>query len=512
MIKELNIDGFKNLTNESFDLKNLTVLTGLNSTGKSNVIQTLLLLSSAYTREKKSFIKEVVKSFDKFSAIRNKYKNARTITINAKNIDGQAYSISFTINGMNTINTDQTAGDLEYERNFYYLSANRVGQEELALYDENQRFGANGNYTFGYYEQHKDDMVCKNLIRETASFTLQTQLGYWLTHILSVKMDLKTEKITSSNVKVSFDADGITGLSPLNVGSGNSYLAKVLIMLLSAKAGDMVIVKNPEVHLHPKAQAALGDFFCFVARAGVQIIVETHSEHFINKLRYEIYQSRISPGEIVIYYKTAERMLHYYKPPHITCVNQLNRIGFSDKALEQQLAQAGLKSQSLEELCDKTSYKLILDTQNSEYPFVNIYNDSIQSNFTATYLKRAQRKKAQQHIRSLLNDCETIFMYDSFFKDNWRITKRFFKELLPLKKLSVFCTEGHLEGLESEIKAIYDGWIIKKDTHNPGFRKLHDRYLVIDSTIEIILTSGFEYLFDESKDFSYVLRIRNDTQ
>ena len=195
---------------------------------------------------------------------------------------------------------------------------------------------------------------------------------------------------------------------------------------------------------------------------------------------------------------TAERMLHYYKPPHITCVNQLNRIGFSDKALEQQLAQAGLKSQSLEELCDKTSYKLILDTQNSEYPFVNIYNDSIQSNFTATYLKRAQRKKAQQHIRSLLNDCETIFMYDSFFKDNWRITKRFFKELLPLKKLSVFYTEGHLEGLESEIKAIYDGWIIKKDTHNPGFRKLHDRYLVIDSTIETILTSGFENLFDES--------------
>jgi predicted ATPase len=303
MIKELNIDGFKNLTNESFDLKNLTVLTGLNSTGKSSVIQTLLLLSSVYTREKKSFIKEVVKSFDKFPAIRNKYKNARTITINAKNIDGQAYSISLTINGMNTINTDQTAGDLEYERNFYYLSANRVGQEELALYDENQRFGANGNYTFGYYEQHKDDMVCKNLIRETASFTLQTQLGYWLTHILSVKMDLKTEKITSSNVKVSFDADGITGLSPLNVGSGNSYLAKVLIMLLSAKAGDMVIVENPEVHLHPKAQAGLGDFFCFVARAGVQIIVETHSEHFINKLRYEIYQSRISPGEIVIYYK-----------------------------------------------------------------------------------------------------------------------------------------------------------------------------------------------------------------
>jgi hypothetical protein len=183
----------------------------------------------------------------------------------------------------------------------------------------------------------------------------------------------------------------------------------------------------------------------------------------------------------------------------------------SDQALEQQLAQAGLKSQSLEELSDKTLYKLILDTQNSEYPFVNIFNDPIQSNFAATYRKSVQRNKAQQHIRSLLSDCETIFLYDRFFKDNWRTTKKFFKELIPFKKLSVFYTEGHLDGLESEIKAIYNGWNIKKDTHNIDFRNLHDRYLVIDNTIEIILTSGFDYLFDESKDFSYVLRIRNDT-
>jgi predicted ATPase len=303
MIKELYIDGFKNLSNESFALKNLTVLTGLNSTGKSSVIQTLLLLSSVYTREKKSFIKEVVKSFDKFSAIRNKYKNAKIVTINARNMGGQEYNISLSIDGMKTINSDRNAGDLEYEGNLYYLSANRMGQEELALYDENQRFGAHGNYMFGYYEQHKDDMVYESLIRETASLTLQSQLGYWLTNILGMKMDLKTEKITSSNVKVSFDSDGITGLSPLNVGSGSSYLAKVLIMLLSAKAGDMVIVENPEVHLHPKAQAGLGDFFCFIARAGVQVIVETHSEHFINKLRYEIYRSEISTDEVVIYYK-----------------------------------------------------------------------------------------------------------------------------------------------------------------------------------------------------------------
>ncbi len=73
-----------------------------------------------------------------------------------------------------------------------------------------------------------------------------------------------------------------------NVGVGVSQLLPVVVMCLRAQRGDVVLMEQPELHLHPAPQQALGDFLLAMSISGRQLIVETHSEYLINRLRLRI--------------------------------------------------------------------------------------------------------------------------------------------------------------------------------------------------------------------------------
>ena len=74
----------------------------------------------------------------------------------------------------------------------------------------------------------------------------------------------------------------LAGLRAENVGYGVSHSLPVVVALLSAKPGSLVILENPEAHLHPRGQAELAKLIARVAQDGVQVIVETHSDHILN--------------------------------------------------------------------------------------------------------------------------------------------------------------------------------------------------------------------------------------
>ena len=78
-------------------------------------------------------------------------------------------------------------------------------------------------------------------------------------------------------------------------------------MCLRAKRGDILMIENPEIHLHPKAQSKLGEFLTIIANAGVQLIIETHSEHVINKIQYQIFSRNFDNEKLAIYYKENAR-------------------------------------------------------------------------------------------------------------------------------------------------------------------------------------------------------------
>ena len=94
-------------------------------------------------------------------------------------------------------------------------------------------------------------------------------------------------------------------ISPFNLGSGMSYLAKVLILCFLAKPGDVVMIENPEIHLHPRAQSRLGEFFAFLASRGVQLVVETHCKDILNSLHYQLYAEKLKADDVIIYYKAS---------------------------------------------------------------------------------------------------------------------------------------------------------------------------------------------------------------
>ena len=208
--------------------------------------------------------------------------------------------------------------------------------------------------------------------------------------------------------------------------------------------------------------------------------------------------------------KVIESLFSFYKP-HITNIAQLKRIGIIKGSMINSLLSSGLTKQTLLGLSDKTKYKLILDKEKFTYPFVNIFKDEIENNYTATY-KKNPRTKAQEHIKALLKDAYRVFIYDTHIEKQWNYSKKFFTELLPKKDLMIYYTEGHLNNKTGEIKKVYpktltnQGWQILSDSTNKNHRKLHDRYIIIDNKIEIILTSGFDNLFDERSDFTYIIR------
>lgn len=76
-----------------------------------------------------------------------------------------------------------------------------------------------------------------------------------------------------------------------HVGVGVSQVLPIVLMFLLSEPGDLLVFEQPELHLHPKVQSRLCDFFCAMTASGRQCIVETHSEYMINRLRLRIVQS-----------------------------------------------------------------------------------------------------------------------------------------------------------------------------------------------------------------------------
>ncbi|NMM62828.1 DUF3696 domain-containing protein [Clostridium sp. P21] len=103
----------------------------------------------------------------------------------------------------------------------------------------------------------------------------------WTNKILNSEFRLKIEdnrrKIIALENNIEFDL--------LQIGFGNSQILPILITILTAKKGDLVIIENPEVHLHPKWKTNLVELFYYAVKFGVNILIETQSLEIVNRVR-----------------------------------------------------------------------------------------------------------------------------------------------------------------------------------------------------------------------------------
>ena len=299
MIQQITINSFKGIEAEVMDFKPLTLLTGLNSTGKSTCFQAILT-SLYYNNGKNANI--LLSSYDmSFSANRNRNVNAKTVFIEVKYDETKYFKTEIR---NDEIAISERSDEIDLEETIYYLSANRLAyNQDMETVSPKYKIGVQGEYIFGTFESEKSDSLDINLIKDKNSETLSAQLNWWLTYILGIKFEMQTEKVTSNRVKVIYKSNDLPNLAPQQLGVGVSYLAKILIMCLRSKKGDTLMLENPEIHLHPAAQSRLGEFFVFIANAGIQLLVETHCENLINKIQYEVYKSHIKNTDAILYYK-----------------------------------------------------------------------------------------------------------------------------------------------------------------------------------------------------------------
>ncbi len=326
MIKKIELRNFKCFERLELPLSYLNLLSGINSMGKSTVIQALLLLRQAYEKDS---LKEGIYLNGEYTQIGTGidllYFNADgDIEIILTNEAGQEYRWSLdyvsdsdylkrkkgeseekssNILALNLLNQD-----------FEYVMAERFGPRksyEKSFYDiaVKKHVGKYGEHVVYYLEKHAGDPTGTDAVVLDGKKTLKQQTECWMNAISpGIQFDftdVQAADTISLKIRQAENAaqmGTIMDYKPVNVGFGISYSLPVIVALLKAKPDDLVILENPEAHLHPQGQRKVGELIARAAQGGVQVIVETHSDHILNGIRLTVKQKVLEKEKAKLYY------------------------------------------------------------------------------------------------------------------------------------------------------------------------------------------------------------------
>ena len=300
MINKLQITGFKCFDHVELELRNFTLLAGRNSVGKTSVIQSVFTMLQNW---KQPFRGEYM-NIGKMGELQNTITGSREIIIKMQyEWRGRKKDRAKRMFQNQVIEE----GDTKDKINVIYCSADRIGVNDTyeKYLGDHITIGKNCEYVFHYLVAHDEDVldIEKDFIYDTASkLTFGGQVDYWLNKIMGFRVKAreieKTEfiQVLYANEQVAFE------MRPKNVGTGVTYITEIIIAALACKGGDLLIIENPEIHLHPSGQAKLVEFLAFLAQCGVQVIVETHSDHIYNGIRKSICLDRIDLENVSIYF------------------------------------------------------------------------------------------------------------------------------------------------------------------------------------------------------------------
>ncbi len=190
----------------------------------------------------------------------------------------------------------------------HYISADRIGPQDYypkQTFGDFPNVGRRGEYTANILAKMKDAVVHELLCLEKGeTHTVLDQTEAWLSHIFDGgKIDIRTPE--ANIVIMQLNSEKSRKLyKPANVGFGYSYALPIIVSGLIAKPGEKLIVENPEAHLHPYAQSKITQFLAKVSASGVQVFIESHSDHILNGLRVAVLDKVITPRELnILYFK-----------------------------------------------------------------------------------------------------------------------------------------------------------------------------------------------------------------
>ena len=333
MIKSLEIENFKCFNQLRLEFGHLTLLTGFNSGGKSSAIQPLLLLGPSLRNrvDIKYFpLNGPLVHLGTVGEVLSEGKNGSGVTfVVASDVEttrwktySQAGDRFLTIVSSETRLSpglpDQSIPELPKDGQgsvYYalstlsYLSAVREGTSDAYPMPESSGegmvdVGVDGGYASYWYEQFVDDEVPleRRLLSEEAT-SVRKQLDAWLSSLFPGAQANVQQFTQIALESLQFRLTGTgTWRRPANVGYGFTYAFPILVALLTAKKGQTIVIDSPEAHLHPSAQSKMGQLIAKFASAGIQIIVETHSDHLLNGVRLAVKDGFLRPESLRIHF------------------------------------------------------------------------------------------------------------------------------------------------------------------------------------------------------------------
>lgn len=348
MIEEFTVKNFKCFLDDTIKLNRLTILAGSNAVGKSTLIQALLIvrqtidkLMSQYKYQKDSHEIDIqlndeyllnlgdtsqvlssnATSEDIIFIINNK-SPARALFKYSMSKKNPELVLKFQHYGAMVLQADNLS---IYKAGFHYLNAERLGPR-VTQDMVNQKFSNTGfqgeytGYTIAKNNRYKINEKRRFNDFELTDPNLNKQVEYWLNYIIP-GIEINTtlyQEINMVGYYLRRTYSDTKPLNPNNVGFGISYVLPIIVSGLIAEEGCLLIVENPEAHLHPSGQSRIGQFLAQIASSGVQVIIETHSDHVINGVRISTLKKVISNNLISINFFAIDKKSKNPKVEHIT--------------------------------------------------------------------------------------------------------------------------------------------------------------------------------------------------
>lgn len=357
MIKKYTIQNFKNHAITTLSLSNLNILTGLNGMGKSSVIQSMLLLRDSYAKNPSMSTLytdvdsiDVVDSASLVNCNLEKDQDMMHLCIELEESTLQ-FNYQFSIEDKDTLSAidADVPKDINtcalFTDDFQYLSAFRSGPQpsygSSSIVDKHRQVSQKlGMGEFAVYFLHKfqaEDIPVKDLMYQgSTSRSLYDQTELWMREIsrgIKFKLDQNGKSV---NLSFGYEQPGKTTVyhNAMNTGYGVSYILSVIVSILSARPNSLIIIENPESHIHPSGQSALMRMISIAARNGIQFIIETHSDHILNGALVNAKKNILSKEQISVYYFDVDEKLN--SNPHLLKIEDNGRIqtapeGFFDQ-------------------------------------------------------------------------------------------------------------------------------------------------------------------------------------
>ena len=313
MIKYVDLKAFKSFPKKRIEFNNLTLFSGVNNSGKSSVIQAMRMFCQAADGES-----PLLKGHGTVNEMRSKFSPPTEVI---------EIEFGFTDSSSSILKIDGSSVEEPSRVPVHsYIGADRLGPQTSlpllrALVDYPQ-VGDQGEFVLDYLQHLGDCILPEALVHEQAQGkTLEYVLAGWLNEISpGVEFAFKV------NNKADIAHAEIDNYRPTNVGFGLSYTLPVIAAILGmavgspsggwsenwgarleqlkATDGAVVIIENPEAHLHPQGQTAMGRLIALAASCGVQMVVETHSDHLMDGIRIAVKEQKISADDVSFHYLT----------------------------------------------------------------------------------------------------------------------------------------------------------------------------------------------------------------